>query len=114
MTIQYKNAGFDLTTTNLTTCLTMDTGSRAIIQNVQLANTSSGAISVQSKFYDHSATATYQISTESLSAGTTTNIAAGVLILEESDALKIQCAATSNVAKGVISYAQVDRSNENG
>ena len=114
MSIQYKNAGFDLTTTNLTTCLTMDVGSRAIIQNVQCANTSTGAIVVKSSFTDSSASTTYQISTESLSAGATTNIAAGVLILEESDALKIQCAATANVAKGVISYAQVDRSNENG
>ena len=114
MSIQYKNAGFNLTTTNMTTCLTMDTGSRAIIQNVQLANTSTAAIIVQSKFYDHSATTTYQISTESLAAGSTTNIASGVLILEESDALKIGCAATSNVAKGVVSYALINRSDENG
>ena len=114
MSIQYKNAGFNLTTTNLTTCLTMDTGSRAIIQNFQCANTSTAAIIVQSKFLDSSASTTYQISTESLSAGATTNIAAGVLILEESDALKIQCAATANVAKGVVSYALINRSDENG
>jgi len=114
MSIQYKNAGFDLTTTNLTTCLTMDAGSRAIIQNVQCANTSTGAIVVKSSFTDSSASTTYQISTESLSAGATTNIAAGVLILEESDALKIQCAATSNVAEGVVSYALINRSDENG
>tara|TARA_R110002020_G_scaffold21355_1_gene72278 strand:- start:2229 stop:2573 length:345 start_codon:yes stop_codon:yes gene_type:complete len=114
MSIQYKNAGFNLTTTNLTTCLTMDSGSRAIIQNVQCANTSSGAIIVQSKFVDSSASTTYQISTESLAAGATTNIATGVLILEESDALKVQCAATSNVAKGVVSYALINRSDENG
>ena len=114
MSIQYKNAGFDLTTTNMTTCLTMDDGSRAIIQNVQCANTSTGAIVVKSSFTDSSASTTYQISTESLSAGATTNIAAGVLILEESDALKIQCAATSNVAEGVVSYALINRSDENG
>jgi len=114
MSIQYKNAGFNLTTTNLTTCLTMDAGSRAIIQNVQCLNTSTAAIIVQSKFLDSSASTTYQISTESLSAGTTTNIATGVLILEESDALKIQCAATANVAKGVVSYALINRSDENG
>jgi len=114
MTIQFKNAGFNLTTTNLTTCLTMDAGSRAIIKNVQCANISSGAIIVTSKFLDSSASVTYQISNESLAAGNTTNIAAGVLILEESDSLKIQCGATANVATGVITYAQIDRSNENG
>ena len=114
MSILYKNAGFDLTTTNLTTCLTMDVGSRAIIQTVQCANTSAGAIILQSKFLDSSASTTYQISTESLGAGATTNIATGVLILEESDALKIQCAATSNVATGVISYALINRTDENG
>ena len=114
MSIQYKNAGFNLTTTNLTTCLTMDTGSRAIIQNFQCANTSSAAIIVQSKFLDSSASTTYQISTESIAAGDTTNLAKGVLILEESDSLKVQCAATVNVAKGVVSYALINRSDENG
>jgi hypothetical protein len=114
MSIQYKNAGFNLTTTNLTTCLTMDVGSRAIIQNVQCANTSTAAIIVQSKFLDSSASTTYQISAESVAAGDTTNLAKGVLILEESDSLKIQCALTANVAKGVISYALINRTDENG
>ena len=114
MSIQYKNAGFDLTTTNMTTCLTMDDGSRAIIQNFQCANTSTAAIIVKSEFVDSSASTTYQIGIESIAAGDTTNLAKGVLILEESDALKIQCAATANVAKGVVSYALINRSDENG
>ncbi|MDP6249967.1 MAG: hypothetical protein QGH26_03990 [Candidatus Pacebacteria bacterium] len=114
MSIQYKNAGFYLTTTNLTTCLTMDAGSRALIQNIQCANTSTGAVIMQSKFLDNSASTTYQISIESLNPGATTNLASGVLVLEESDALKIQCAATANVATGVISYALINRTDENG
>ena len=114
MSIQYKNAGFDLTTTNMTTCLTMDDGSRAIIQNFQCANTSTAAIIIKSEFVDSSASITYQIGIESIAAGDTTNLAKGVLILEESDALKIQCAATANVAKGVVSYALINRSDENG
>ena len=114
MSIQYKNAGFDLTTTNMTTCLTMDSGSRAIIQNFQCANTSTSAIIMKSSFTDSSASTTYQIGIESIAAGDTTNLAKGVLILEESDSLKIQCAATANVAKGVVSYALINRSDENG
>ena len=114
MSIQYKNAGFDLTTTNMTTCLTMDSGSRAIIQNFQCANTSTSAIIIKSSFTDSSASATYQIGIESIAIGDTTNLAKGVLILEESDSLKIQCAATANVAKGVVSYALINRSDENG
>ena len=34
MTIQYKNQGYDLTTTNLTTVLTIDSSSRAIIKEI--------------------------------------------------------------------------------
>jgi len=114
MSIQYKNAGFNLTTTNLTTCLTMDAGSRAIIQNFQCANISTAAIVVKSSFTDSSASTTYQIGTESIASGSTNNIAKGVLILEESDSLKAQCAATANVATGVVSYALINRSDENG
>jgi len=114
MSIQYKNAGFDLTTTNMTTCLTMDSGSRAIIQNFQCANTSTAAIIIKSEFVDNSASITYQIGIESIAAGDTTNLAKGVLILEESDSLKVQCAATVNVGKGVVSYALINRNDENG
>ena len=114
MSIQYKNAGFNLTTTNMTTCLTMDAGSRAIIQNFQCANTSIAAIVVKSSFTDSSTSITYQIGLESLAIGDTTNLAKGVLILEESDSLKVQCAATANVAKGVVSYALINRTDENG
>ena len=69
---------------------------------------------VSSSFTDSSASATYQIGIESIAVGDTTNLAKGVLILEESDSLKIQCAATANVAKGVVSYALINRSDENG
>ena len=38
MTIQYKNQGFSLTTTNLTTVLTINTSSVAIVKSISLTN----------------------------------------------------------------------------
>jgi hypothetical protein len=106
MAIQYKNARFDLTTTNLTTCLTMDVSSRAILQNIQTENTSTATTTVTAQMYDSSVGNTSEISTMKLSTMTTQNLAKGPLVLEESDALKLS-AGTANVIKGMISYALI-------
>ena len=54
--------------------------------------------------YDSSVGNTSEISTIKLSSVTTQNLAKGPIVLEESDALKLQ-AGTGNVIKGMISYA---------
>ena len=101
MAIQYKNQPFDLTTDVMTTVLTLDESSRAIIQNIQAENTSTGTVDVASAVFDFSATATTQMSTL-----TTQNIAKGPVVLEEQDALKIK-GGTANVIKGLVSYALI-------
>ena len=112
MTIQYKNQVYALSTTNLTTVLTIDASSRAIIKSIQTANVSTGAISVTMKLYDSSGTSNTIVNRTNVT--TVTNLIQGnALILEESDALKIS-AATASVVSGVISYALINRSNENG
>jgi len=104
MAIQYKNARFSLTGTGQTTVLTLSVSSRAILQNIQTENVSSGTTTVTAHVYDASATSTSQITTTKISTMTTVNLAKGPIVLEESDALKLQ-AGTGNVIKGMISYA---------
>ena len=104
MAIQYKNARFSLTGTGQTTGLTLSVSSRAILQNIQTQNVSSGTTTVTAHMYDASVGNTSEISTIKLSSVTTQNLAKGPIVLEESDALKLQ-AGTGNVIKGMISYA---------
>ena len=104
MAIQYKNARFSLTGTAQTTVLTLSVSSRAILQNIQTQNVSSGTTTVTAHMYDSSVGNTSEISTIKLSSVTTQNLAKGPIVLEESDALKLQ-AGTGNVIKGMISYA---------
>ena len=113
MTIQYKNQGFNLTTSNLTTVLNISLTAVAIVKSVSVANTSSGAVEVTFKIRDRSATTDFNFFTQSLGAKTTQQVAGQVLNLEAGDAIKAQ-AASANTLQGVISYALLDRSQENG
>ena len=106
MAIQYKNQPFDLTTDVMTTVLTLSESSRAIIQNIQAGNTSTGTVTVKSAIFDYSATATTEASTIQMSTLTTQNLAKGPVVLEEQDALKIK-GGTANVIKGLVSYALI-------
>ena len=106
MAIQSKNQPFDLTTDVMTTVLTMDVSSRAILQNIQAENTSTGTVTVKSAIFDYSTTTTTEASTIQMSTLTTQNLAKGPVVLEEQDALKIK-GGTANVIKGLVSYALI-------
>ena len=107
MAIQYKNQPFDLTTDVMTTVLTLDVSSRAIIQNIQTENTSTGTVTVVSAIFDSSTpSATTQMGTVQMNTMTTQNLAKGPVVLEEQDALKIK-GGTANVIKGLVSYALI-------
>jgi len=54
MTIQYKNQGFSLTTSNLTTVLTIDSSSRALIKDMPVTNEHSANIIVEAYVPDPS------------------------------------------------------------
>ena len=108
----YKNAFFDLNTTNLTTVYTCPSDSRAIVQNIQYTN-ESGTTQVQVYVTDNSASTTYEINHNSVSANETYNAALGPVVLEESDILKIQANA-ANVLSGTVSILEMNRNDENG
>jgi hypothetical protein len=113
MAIFYKNQGFSLTTTNATTVLSINTSSVAIVKDIAVTNTGSAAATLDMYVYDYSASTTYQFIHASVAGSCNGNAAQTVLNLEEGDAILAQT-PTVNVIKGVISYALLDRTGENG
>ena len=113
MTIQYKNAGINLTNTDTTSILTSPSGARCLVKQIQVDNSSSGPINLSVQVTDSSASATFAIWRKAIAANTVENIIQETLVLEESDALKMT-AGTANEIQGIVSYAQIDRSQENG
>ena len=111
MTIQYKSTTFDLTTTNITTVLTCSTSATILVKMVQASHESSGAVDVD-VYLKKSGGSDVEISHAELNKDFK-NMISGTLAMEASDELKVQ-ASTADEITGVVSYAQLDRSQENG
>lgn len=109
----YRNAQFDLTTTNVTDVFTCPAGSRAIIQNVHVANVSSGNHEIKAFIYDNSVTTAFQFAEHTVNAGNSQSISDGTIILEENDKLQLQ-AASGNIFKGTCAILEINRSDSNG
>ena len=111
MTIQYKSDTFDLTTTNLTTVLTINASSIAIVRSVQVCVIDNTNVDID-LFLKKSGGSDIEIAHKLLNK-TTENIAIPVINMEAGDILKIQ-ADNANKASGQVSYLLIDRSQENG
>ena len=111
MTIRYKSDTFDLTTTNVTTILTCPADATIIGKSLQISHQAGGSIAVD-VFLQKSGGSNVDIAHESLSAGFD-NFIKSSLNMEADDVLKVQ-ADTANEITGVVSYALIDRSQENG
>ena len=114
MTIQYKNAQIKLSTTNMTTVLTINTSSIAIVKSMYVSNNSTGAVTVNCDLRDSSASADTEFFRQDIPANSTVNATAQGLNLEAGDAITVQAATGSNTIQGLISFALIDRSQENG
>ena len=113
MTIQYRNAGVSLTTTNLTTVLTISTSAVAIVKSVYYANSSTGSIICNGSLRDSSASTDFEFFRDNVSASTQVNASPQGLNLEAGDAIKMK-AGTANEISGIVSYALINRSQQNG
>jgi hypothetical protein len=111
MTIQYKNAVFDLTTTNLTTVLTISVSAVAVVKTVQAVHDTASAVDTD-LFLKKSGGSDVIIGHEDLNKETV-NMLKNTLNLEAGDTIKMQ-AGTANEITGVVSYAFINRENENG
>jgi len=111
MTIRYKSETFDLTTTNVTTILTCPSDATIIGKSLQISHQAGGSIAVD-VFLQKSGGSDVDIAHQTLSAGFD-NFIKSSLNMEANDILKVQ-ADTANEITGSISYALIDRSQENG
>ena len=116
MTIQYKNQGFKQADVNKATVLTCPTDGTIIVKSVYCANNdASSAILVQMNLVDSSdSTTEYEFFRDDLAAKSQVNATPQGLNLEAGDAITVQAATGSNKIQGAISYALINRENENG
>ncbi len=113
MTIQYKNQGINLNSTGTISVLTCPSNATILIKQIQVNNGSSSAVNLNVQVTDTSATATFRIFNESITGAATKDIINYTLVLEASDILKMT-AGTADEIQGIISYALLDRSQQNG
>ena len=111
MTIQYKSETFDLTDTNLTTVLSISTSAVAIVKMVQAVHDTASNVDTD-LYVTKSGGSNVQIAHETINKSAV-NMLKETLNLEAGDAIKMQ-ADTANQITGAVSYALIDRSNENG
>ena len=113
MTIQYKNAWINLSSTGTTSVLTAPDNARILIKQIQIDNTSVNPDNLSVQVTDTTATASFRIYNQPVTGAATENIIDKTLVLEASDILKMT-AGTANEIQGIVSYALLDRSQENG
>jgi len=116
MTIQYKNQGYKQASTDKTTVLTCPASATIIIKSIYVANNdASSAILVNMNLVDSSdSSAEYEFFRDDVAAKTQINATPQGLNLEAGDAVTVTAASGSNKIQGAISYALIDRSQENG
>ena len=113
MAINYKNQGYDLTTTSLTTTLNINTSTVAIIKEISVANDHNNTVDVDYFFHDASTSTSYKFFHTNVPQNSYINDIHNVLILEEGDYLQFQ-SNQANAISGQISYALLSRTGENG
>ena len=116
MSIFYKNQGFKQTGTGKTTVLTCPADGTIIVKSVYCANNdASSSILVQMNFVDSSDSSTeYEFFRDDVPAKSQVNASPQGLNLEAGDAITVQAATGSSKIQGLISYALINRENENG
>ena len=111
MTIQYKSAVFDLTTTNLTKLLTGASPEVAIVKTVQASHMDASNVDAD-LYLKKSGGSDTEIGHAQLNKSMA-NMIVNTLNLEAGDVIKMQ-AGTADEITGFVSYALINRENENG
>ena len=108
----YKNAFYDPTTTAATTVYTCPSNANAIIQNIQITN-SSGSKTVDTRVVDNSASTSFIVAHAAITGPTICNVAKGPIILEESDSVTIESSTTSAIS-ATLAILEISREDQNG
>ena len=108
MANRYKNAQFDLTTTNATDIYTVPLNSRAIVQNIHMANIGSGNVVVHAHLFDNSASKQFTFAKHTIASNSSQSMSDGTIILEENDVLRVQAASADDI-EGTAAILEFDR-----
>ena len=108
----YKNAFYDPTTTAAETVYTVPSNARAIIQNIQVTN-SSGSKTFKVHITDNSVTTSFVVVYAAISGPTICNVAKGPLVLEENDSIALETSDTSGIS-ATLSILEISREDQNG
>ena len=112
MTIRYKSDTFNLDTTNVTSILTCPSDATIIVKNIEAVHNTASNVDTDLFIRKSGAGSDIQVGHKQLNKETF-NFALETINLEASDILKMQ-ADTANEISGLVSYALIDRSQENG
>ena len=106
MTVRYKNAKTDLTTTGATAVLTPANATTAVIKSILVSEDSGNADTITVTITDTSSNIFSLFKTKSISANGTTELLTGPLVVEESEVVKVT-AATANRLHVVLSALEI-------
>ena len=104
----YKNAQFDLDVTTVVDVYTCPSNSRAIIQNIHVANVGSSNTEVKAFVYDDSASTAFQFAEHTVNSGNSRSVSDGSIVLEENDKLQLQ-ATSADVFEGTCAILEMNR-----
>ena len=102
----FLNAKSDLTTTNLTTVYTVPSATTAVIKSILISDDSGSGTTIDVTLVDASSNIFSLFKTKAVGANTTVELLTQPLILQESEALKVQ-AADANELHVVASILEV-------
>ena len=106
MTIRYKNAKVDLTTTNATDVFTMPNATTAVIKSILVSEDSGNADTITLTLTDSASAIFSLFKVKAVSANSTVELLTTPLVLAESEKITAQ-AATANRLHVVVSYMEI-------
>ena len=106
MTIRYKNAKTDLTTTNATDVFSVPNATTAVIKSILVSEDSGNADTITLTLTDSASAIFSLFKVKAVSANTTVELLTAPLVLAESEKITAQ-AATANRLHVVVSYMEI-------
>jgi len=106
MTIRYKNAKTDLTTTNATDVFSVPNATTAVIKSILVSEDSGNADTITLTLTDSASAIFSLFKVKAVSANTTVELLTAPLVLAESEKITAK-AATANRLHVVVSYMEI-------
>ena len=106
MTIRYKNAKVDLTTTNATDIFTIPNATTAVIKSILVSEDSGNADTITLTLTDSASAIFSLFKVKAVSANTTVELLTAPLVVAESEKITAQ-AATANRLHVVVSFMEI-------